>query len=174
MKNAVFSSTSYRNYKRPSDLIATLPLRHRGLTVSTEERVAYQLDLREVCGVFPWRLIDPLSACEPILGRGPGYYKKLSRPWGSSQEAVFLCGLCFASCLQVPALIALHDGLWLGQSIWNNPPFSTVLLVQLFYHNIIAAFAVESRLRQALHVLTNSFLWVGDYFILQYLTDSVR
>lgn len=121
-KNTVFSSTSYKNYKRSSDLIATFPLRHRGLTLTTEERVAYQLNLWEVCGVFPWRLIDPLSACESILGRGGlGIIKSLSRPWVSSQEAVFLCALCFTSCLQVPALIALHDGLWLGHTIWNKP-----------------------------------------------------
>lgn len=74
-------------------------------------RLAY----KHGCGTFSWLPVDmwghiPLQGVLS-LGRGSwlGQRSRLSKPWGASQQASFLCGLCVSPCPhpQVPLLLSM-------------------------------------------------------------------
>lgn len=96
-------------------------IKHKLSKRNTTRELAYN--------VFYWLAWeDPADCrwCHPWV-LGAIRKSRLSKPWGISQWALFLHGLCLGSCLQVPALASLSDGLWCGAVTWNKlfPPQAT-------------------------------------------------
>lgn len=90
-------------------------------TLSQKE--LYWIDLGEVCMMFAWLIIDVkrTSSLEVVTVRSwqswmDSIKKKQKnkktpavKPWGASQEAVFLCGCCFNPSFQVSTIAFLKD-----------------------------------------------------------------
>ena len=65
---------------------------------------------------------------------------RLSKPWGASQEAAPLHGLCISACLQVPALLEFLPSLLLTMDCYMelseiNPFLSKLPLAVVFHHS---------------------------------------
>jgi hypothetical protein len=97
--------------------------------VSTETMPSSDLPIGGVYGVFSWLTIDvggprslgtnaPLPR-QVVLG---GIRKQPEGEWGASQWAVFLHGLCFSFCLQIPALNYFEDND--AEGLRGRKPFS--------------------------------------------------